>query len=447
MLNNNLFAKYNEALKYLQQQFNALYIATSSLEKDNPIEHLKYRIKTEDSIIQKLNRLKAKSTEVDKELKYSFSEASMDHNLSDIVGVRVVCPFLSDVEKVIRLIHKTKQDMGFEIIEEKDYINNPKKSGYSSYHMKILLMVPVNGNLEPVKAEIQIRTITMDMLASLEHKIRYKKGITVPKEMQIKLAEITRYCNFVEVKLNHILKEVQQEISQNTIECPVSLPDCMDTKEFTLFLSNYTKALDILNDKINKFSLEYRDKTESNPIEHVKSRIKTKERIVEKLSRKNLPITIENIENNIHDIAGIRIVCSFKSDVEEIIRAIKEETLKPDSLLEIIEEQDYNSNPKKSGYTSYHMLVSLPIFNQGKIVNVKVEIQIRTVVQEMWAILQERLCYHKEVDPRIANQLKDISADMIAIDENMNEMIKESIMLQNEKENNQIKKKERKILI
>lgn len=434
--------KYQEALNHLQNQFNALYITCSKLGEENPVEHLKFRIKSKESIKDKLNRLKEKSTDINKELKYNFSEASLDSNLSDIVGVRIVCPFLSDVEKVIKIIHKTKTDMGIEIMEEKDYISHPKANGYSSYHMKIVVSVPINGVIEKVKAEIQIRTITMDMLNSLEHKIYYKKDINLPEEMRDKLNQITRFCNLVDLRLNKSLKQISKKFETKPISR--QLPDFMETQEFSDFLSAHQKGLNALNEMFKNFTHIYYQK-EQNPIEHIKIRVKSKERIAEKLSRKNLPITMENIENNIHDIAGLRIVCSFKSDVEEMLQMIKETLLNENYPLEIMEEQDYNQNPKESGYTSYHLLVKIPVYNQNNKRYIKVEIQIRTIAQEMWAILQERLCYQKESDRKIEEELKEMSNILSDVDNTMNEMIKQSILLQ--KESGQKKKKERKLHI
>jgi len=151
----------------------------------------------------------------------------------------------------------------------------------------------------------------------------------------------------------------------------------------------------VLNEE---FSLQY----DRNPINAIKSRLKEGTSIREKLLRKGLPLTIESIEENIYDIAGIRVVCSFYKDVYYLEEAL----LKQDDVT-LIRRKDYIENPKPNGYRSLHLIVAVPIFlsNQKKIM--KVEVQLRTIAMDSWASMEHQLLYKKRVErlPQIDSEL------------------------------------------
>ena len=120
----------------------------------------------------------------------------------------------------------------------------------------------------------------------------------------------------------------------------------------------------------------------ANPIEHIKSRVKTSESIVKKLKKHGYESTIQNMVEHVNDIAGIRVICSFTSDIYRIAEMISNQ-----SDIKVISVKDYFVNPKPSGYKSYHMLVTVPVYLSDRIVDTKVEIQIRTVAMDFWGVL------------------------------------------------------------
>ena len=136
----------------------------------------------------------------------------------------------------------------------------------------------------------------------------------------------------------------------------------------------YTSALKEIGTKLEILNDEFQHVHQYNPIEHIKSRIKTSESIVKKLKKHGYESTIDNMINYINDIAGIRIICSFTTDIYRIA-----EMLERQSDIKIISIKDYIKRPKSSGYKSYHMIVSIPIYLSEKRVDAKVEIQTRTV--------------------------------------------------------------------
>lgn len=153
----------------------------------------------------------------------------------------------------------------------------------------------------------------------------------------------------------------------------------------------YNSALKQISTKLEILNDEFQHVHRYNPIEHIKSRIKTSESIVKKLKKHGYESTIRNMVLYVNDIAGIRVICSFTSDIYQIA-----EMLGRQSDIKIISVKDYIVNPKPSGYKSYHMLVTVPVYLSDRIVDTKVEIQIRTVAMDFWASLEHKIHYKFE---------------------------------------------------
>lgn len=153
----------------------------------------------------------------------------------------------------------------------------------------------------------------------------------------------------------------------------------------------YNAALKQINTKLEILNDEFQHVHQYNPIEHIKSRIKTPESIVKKLRRHGYESTIENMVKYVNDIAGIRIICSFSSDIYQIAEMIRHQ-----NDIHVVAVKDYIQTPKASGYKSYHMLVTVPVFLSDRAKDVKVEIQIRTVAMDFWASLEHKINYKFE---------------------------------------------------
>lgn len=153
----------------------------------------------------------------------------------------------------------------------------------------------------------------------------------------------------------------------------------------------YSSALKEIGTKLEILNDEFQHVHKYNPIEHIKSRIKSSESIVKKLKKHGLESTIENMVEYVNDIAGIRVICSFTSDIYRVAEMIASQ-----NDLKVLSVKDYIKNPKPSGYKSYHMLVTVPIFLSNKVVDAKVEIQIRTVAMDFWASLEHKIYYKFE---------------------------------------------------
>jgi len=153
----------------------------------------------------------------------------------------------------------------------------------------------------------------------------------------------------------------------------------------------YSSALKEIGTKLEILNDEFQQVHRYNPIEHIKSRLKTSESIVKKLKKKGYEATIENMVAHVNDIAGIRVICSFTSDIYKIAEIISKQ-----NDIKVLSIKDYIKNPKESGYKSYHMIVSIPIFLSDRTVDAKVEIQIRTVAMDFWASLEHKIHYKFE---------------------------------------------------
>ena len=178
----------------------------------------------------------------------------------------------------------------------------------------------------------------------------------------------------------------------------------------------YTSALKQINTKLEILNDEFQHVHRYNPIEHIKSRIKTPESIVKKLKKYGQESTIENMVAYVNDIAGIRVICSFTNDIYQIAEMISNQ-----SDIKVVEVKDYIKSPKPSGYESYHMLVTIPIYLSDRIVDTKVEIQIRTVAMDFWASLEHKINYKFEgnVPEDIRNELVECAKMVSLLDGRM----------------------------
>ena len=183
----------------------------------------------------------------------------------------------------------------------------------------------------------------------------------------------------------------------------------------------YSAALKQVQTKMEVLNDEFQHVHRYNPIEHIKSRIKTPESIVKKLKRKGYESTIDNMVKYVDDIAGIRIICSFTSDIYRIAEMIGEQ-----KDIKFLSIKDYITYPKASGYKSYHMLVAVPVYLSNKMVETKVDIQIRTVAMDFWASLEHKMHYKFEGDApeyikneliACAKMVSDLDARMLSLNE------------------------------
>ncbi len=189
--------------------------------------------------------------------------------------------------------------------------------------------------------------------------------------------------------MSEIITEQQKDF-QKLLESGVMEFLQQSAETYVKLMTYYRCALMEIETKLNVLNEEYSLQFDRNPINSIKSRLKKPMSIKNKLDRKSLPMTVDAIEENLNDVAGVRVVCSFLEDVYLLADAL----LKQDDI-NLIRRKDYIQNPKENGYRSLHLIVSVPIFlaNEKKMMNV--EIQLRTIAMDFWASLEHQLRYKK----------------------------------------------------
>lgn len=189
-------------------------------------------------------------------------------------------------------------------------------------------------------------------------------------------------------------------------------------KPFDLLMSYYECAIMEVETKFkvlnHELSLEY----DANPIESIKTRVKSYDSILKKIRRKNIPLNLSAIEENLRDIAGVRVICSFPDDIYKLADSF----LRQDDIT-LIERKDYIEHPKPSGYRSLHLIVQVPIFLQNEKKMVYVEVQFRTIAMDFWASLDHKMRYKKELSSEeveiLQEELYDCARQSAALDERM----------------------------
>ena len=184
------------------------------------------------------------------------------------------------------------------------------------------------------------------------------------------------------------------------------------------FFSYYACAIMEVETKFKVLNEMFSLKYDGNPIESITSRVKDYDSIIRKVIKKNIPRNLESIEENIHDIAGVRVICSFVDDIYRLAKCL----LQQDDVT-LISKKDYIKNPKPSGYRSLHLIISVPIFLENEKKNVKVEVQLRTIAMDFWASLEHKLKYKKnlpeEKKDMLSQELIDCANASAELDERM----------------------------
>jgi putative GTP pyrophosphokinase len=192
--------------------------------------------------------------------------------------------------------------------------------------------------------------------------------------------------------------------------------------ELIRFMMSYKFALAEMNTKLDILKQEFQYIHDYNPIEHVKSRIKSPESILKKVQRKGFELSLSSIRENIRDIAAIRITCSFISDIYEISNMLQNQ-----KDITVIDCKDYIKNPKPNGYQSLHLILQIPIFMSDREDHIFVEIQIRTIAMDFWASLEHKIYYkyNKEVPQAIKDDLQEAAMTATQLDKKMESIHKE----------------------
>ena len=190
-------------------------------------------------------------------------------------------------------------------------------------------------------------------------------------------------------KEKNLLAELTSQMSSE-----IKIPDELmkEAEQMQGLLLYYSYAIKEIRTKLEILNDELAFRTRRNPIESIESRVKKPASIIEKLRRKNYPVSVESIFENLHDVAGVRVICSFIEDIYDVADMF----LKQDDIT-LVEIKDYIKNPKSNGYRSLHLIVKVPIFLSDRTLDMKVEVQIRTMAMDFWAALEHQANYKKGI--------------------------------------------------
>ena len=187
-------------------------------------------------------------------------------------------------------------------------------------------------------------------------------------------------------------------------------------REFQELMMMYNCAIREVRTKLDVLNDEMAVCSPHNPIEMIKSRVKKPRSIVEKLQRRGYPISVDSVLDNLHDVAGVRVICSFIDDIYKIAAILGAQ-----DDVTVLEIKDYIKNPKPNGYRSYHMIVEVPVYLTDRISPVRIEVQIRTVAMDLWAGLEHKIYYKSglEIPQELKDEIKQAADDMAAIDQRL----------------------------
>lgn len=380
-------------LEYLSKQLNLYKYHTDSINKANEVLYkvlgeLKEKFAENGNVLAYHDsRIKSPNSYLNKILKNIDNTENNEYdNMHDIVAHRLVCLNLSDVYAFLDLLKECDKIKIIEDPDKRDYIYRPKKSGYRSQH--VILEVPFvddDGVEQTVKAEIQLRTILQDIFAREEHKLGYKNHGSISDEDRKQLKELSEELYFFDVSLNNMPRPVKNELSGNTENLELV------RKEFEKTVDLYDLVYRDMNKIVREFCQNYGYKDD---ILHINIRIKPDTSIERKLAKKKLDITSDNIVYGLKDVLGIKIVCTDVNIVKDFINYFNG-SVENSTKLKIRELSDHLDEAKDSGYRGYKInLDYCPQYVVEK--PIPVEILVRSLVQDAWALQQDARVYNKE---------------------------------------------------
>lgn len=193
--------------------------------------------------------------------------------------------------------------------------------------------------------------------------------------------------------MQDVEKRMLSEISSQVGDVTIPAEFLEQAEQIQGLLLYYSYAIKEVRTKLEILNEELAFKTKRNPIESIESRVKKPASIIEKLRRRNFPVSVKSVFENLHDVAGVRVICSFIDDIYDVAEMF----LSQDDIT-LIEKKDYIQNPKSNGYRSLHLIIEVPVFLSDRTLNMKVEVQIRTMAMDFWAALEHQANYKKGID-------------------------------------------------
>ena len=207
--------------------------------------------------------------------------------------------------------------------------------------------------------------------------------------------------------------KTSQKIKQNVVNNLAKTTLYENVTELLRMQQIYEAGIKEVRTKLEILDAEFKVKHDHNPIHHIESRLKSPESILKKAISKDIPVTERSLEENIHDIAGIRVICNYVDDVYKVAQLLTNQ-----DDIQLIEMKDYIQNPKESGYMSLHLVLEVPIFLSEGPKPIHVEVQLRTIAMDFWASLEHKLKYKTDnnVSDDVKKELQECAKSIAEID-------------------------------
>ncbi len=220
-------------------------------------------------------------------------------------------------------------------------------------------------------------------------------------------------------QLEERVEKQEEQIEEQKHIIQMQAEKLREEKSFNKLMLEYSAAIMEVETRLKVLNKEFSQEYNRNPFEAIKSRLKSPESIFEKLERRGFPMTVEGIRENLTDVAGLRVICSFPDDIYRLAELF---TRQDDIILMV--EKDYIRNPKPNGYRSLHLILSVPIFLSNEKKYVSVEVQFRTIAMDFWASLEHKLKYKKNIGKTddIEEQLRSCADSIEVLDYQMQEI-------------------------
>ncbi len=287
---------------------------------------------------------------------------------------------------------------GFAVIDEM------KKKGWMKWIPVLIISSEYSVEIENKCFELGISDFIHKPFESSLVKKRIKNAVA-----------LFSYKNQLEQKV----EEQEEILKQQSLIIKKQAEKLKQLKPFNKLMLEYHAAIMEVETRLKVLNEEFSQEYNRNPFESIKSRLKSPASIYEKLERKGYPVTVEGIRENLTDVAGLRVICSFP---DYIYRMAKLFTRQDDIIL--LREKDYIKNPKPNGYRSLHLIVGVPVYLSNEKMHVKTEVQFRTIAMDFWASLEHKLKYKKNVDSadEIVDRLKECADSIEVLDYQMQEI-------------------------
>ncbi len=339
-------------------------------------------------------------------------DAELNRNLlQHILEDDYIVDLAEDGEQALRILEENRKETAALLLD----LRMPKMDGFA-----VITQMKEKGWIQRIpvliiSGECAVETENRCFELGVSDFIRKPFVSSTVKKRLKNTIELFDCKNRLEMKV----EEQEETLKKQDEIIRIQTEKLKEAKSFHRLMLEYQSAIMEVETRLKSLNAEFSQEYNRNPFESIKSRLKTPESIYEKLERKGYPATVENIREQLMDVAGVRIICSFPDDIYRLA-----ELFTGQDDITVLRVKDYIRNPKPNGYRSLHLILSVPIFLSGGKKQMNVEIQFRTIAMDFWASVEHKLKYKKDVEDadEIVGQLKICADSIETLDYRMQEI-------------------------